>query len=157
MKHFYLLLFLGPLAANAQTISSRVTASGGGFLSSSSVHLSLTLGQPVAGDRTTTAVLLHQGFQVGITEAGPTATTETFQVNVFPNPTSDKLIVTGLANIARYQFVWTDVHGRELAVPMTVYEDRVEFSVKALNTSTYLLRIASAQGYHHFFKIVKTN
>ncbi|MCU0418489.1 MAG: T9SS type A sorting domain-containing protein [Cyclobacteriaceae bacterium] len=157
MKHMYILLLLWPAAVGAQTLSSRVVASGGGQLSSSTVHVSLTLGQPLAGDRSATGVLLHQGFQVSLIEAGPTAVAEFIALDVFPNPTTDKLTVGGIKNAPQYRFTWTDLQGRELTVPRSLAEDQVEFDVQALRAATYFLRIASAQGHYHLLKIVKTN
>ncbi len=157
MKHVYILLLLWPAAVSAQTISSRVVASGGGQLQSSSVQLSLTLGQPVAGDRSAAGLLLHQGFQVSLVEAGPTAVVEFLQLDVFPNPTAHTLILSGLKDVHRYQFTWTDLQGRELVVPRSPLEDQIEFDVQALRASAYFLRIVSEQGHYHLLKIVKTN
>jgi hypothetical protein len=157
MKHIYILLLLCSAAVSAQTLSSRVVALGGGQLQSSSVQLSLTLGQPIAGDRSAAGLLLHQGFQVSLVEAGPTAIVEFLHLDVFPNPTAHTLILSGLKDAHRYQFTWTDLRGRELDIPRSLSEDQIEFDVQALNASAYFLRIVSDQGHYHLLKIVKIN
>lgn len=104
------------MAGSAQTFSSSVLASSGAQFTTPTVQWSFTMGQTIASERSAGAVLLHQGFQVSIIEAGPTATTELPRLVVFPNPTADKLVVSGLTDGAQYRFAWTDLQGRELAV-----------------------------------------
>ena len=157
MKHFYILLILSPITVYAQTTSSTVFSSGGAQIQSSSLQLSVTIGQPIAGDRASAALILHQGFQISSVEAGPTATTEFLQLTVYPNPTAEKLVITGLSNPRTFQFNWTDLQGRELSVPLTTTENQAEFDVRLLRASTYLLRIRSEQGSYQILKVLKTN
>jgi hypothetical protein len=157
MKHFYLILLWWPIAGSAQTFSSSVLSSAGAQFTTPTVQLSFTIGQAVASERSAGAVLLHQGFQVSIIEAGPTATTELPRLEVFPNPTADKLVVSGLTDAGQYRFIWTDLEGRELAVPRSLMNEQVEFDVHALRAAVYFLRVLSAEGHYHLIKIVKTN
>ncbi|MBX2913638.1 MAG: T9SS type A sorting domain-containing protein [Cyclobacteriaceae bacterium] len=157
MKHLYILLILLPITVCAQTTSSTVFSSGGAQMQSSSLQLSVTIGQPIAGDRASASLVLHQGFQISNIEAGPTATTEFLQLAIYPNPTAEKLLVTGLSNPRSFQFNWTDLQGRELSVPITTTENQAEFDVRLLRASTYLLRIRSEQGTYQILKVLKIN
>ncbi|MBX2897535.1 MAG: T9SS type A sorting domain-containing protein [Cyclobacteriaceae bacterium] len=157
MKNLCLfLIILLPASVHAQTTSSTVFASGGAQLQTPSIQLAVTIGQPLAGDRSSATLLLHQGFQVSSIEAGATATAEFLHLEVYPNPTADKLHITGLKNMHMFKFIWTDQQGREFTVPQTTSEDQVEFDVQSLSMSLYLLRIISAQGNYQIFKILKT-
>jgi len=80
----------------AQSISPQVVASSGNYMESGNYSLSCTLGEPIIATAESGTTTLTQGFQqpsynvTSITQNNLSG----FEVNVFPNPTSDYITIS---------------------------------------------------------------
>lgn len=90
----FLFLFLGSIhVMSAQSLSSKVVASGGGFTTGSSGSLQFTIGEPSITTYVKSAAILTQGFEQG-TLKGSGSSLVSFSipglnVTLYPNPASD--------------------------------------------------------------------
>ncbi len=96
MLRAILFLFLalgGAQMLSAQSLSSKVVASGGGYTTSSSGSLQFTIGEPSITTYVKSAAILTQGFQQGTLKGSGSSLVNLsvpgFNVTLYPNPASD--------------------------------------------------------------------
>lgn len=158
MKKFLPLIFallLCAAFADVRAQGTEVIAAGGGFLSVSAGSLSVTIGQPIAGDLVQ-GVRLHQGFQVPFTSVGLiTAVEDEANIQIYPNPFAHTLFVeaseftTGTVHLI-------DLFGRPVLPEAKLTQSKAELDVAHLSQGVYLLRIYSPQGEIKTFSVVKS-
>ncbi len=89
----FLVIFAGSLAT-AQTIRNDVTASGGDYAASGNIVMEYTIGEPATETLNGTNLIMTQGFHQPLLVVTSVDEYDHFSdVNVFPNPTSDKLCI----------------------------------------------------------------
>lgn len=144
------------VTCNAQSIVSSVVACGGNFLSKSTGSVSLTLGQPLAGDISTATNRLHVGFQVAYVSGTITGLEDEVAVFVFPNPVVNQLHIQAATN-DKLSFQLLDMQGRELKVSHDKTSDGVILYMDSLSPAVYVLRIRDEQGRLRSTAVVKSN
>ncbi len=77
------------------------------------------------------AVLYEPETSTGINDNGAAVS-----INVYPNPASDKLIISGAANV---QIALYDMAGKQVIVPVTVSNDITTINVAMLHRGVYTL------------------
>jgi len=159
MKKFLQLIFVmllcgGAIKGHAQF--AEVVAAGGGFLSVAAGSLSVTIGQPIAGD-VVQGVRLHQGFQVPVVTAAGliTAVEDVIDIQIYPNPFASTLFVeTDAFSNGTIQLI--DLVGRQVLPQAKLNQSKAELDVSALTQGVYLLRLFSPQGEVRTFSVVKS-
>lgn len=128
---------------DAQELTRSVVGSAGSYFSAVNVgNLHWTVGE-IAVDRTQNGMVLERGFHHGnyelLSTAVWTAPEIDLRISVFPNPTADRVTLTGDWNIGdRLQI--RDLLGRQLSdreLPL----ERAEMTLADYASGTYLLTI----------------
>lgn len=141
---FLLLLCTCVLAQtiSAQGLDRSVVGSAGSYFSDNTINLHWTLGE-VAVDRTQNGIILERGFHHGhfdlLSTAIWTAPEVQLKVTAFPNPTVDRITLTGDWQ-AEDQLVIHDLLGRQLAT-RPLPPQRAEIALGRFPEGTYLLSI----------------
>lgn len=158
MRKILRLVFVLSLCAafeNGQAQATEVIAAGGGFLSVSAGSLSITIGQPLAGD-IGAGVRLHQGFQVPFTSGGLiTAVEDEAGIQIYPNPFAHILFVEA-NELTSGTVQLIDLFGRQVLPEAKLNQSKAELDVAGLSQGMYLLRIYSPQGEIKTFSVVKS-
>lgn len=128
---------------SAQELTRSVVGSAGSYHSAVNVgNIHWTLGE-VAVDRTQNSIILERGFHHGIYELLSTAvwTAPEVQLNVsvFPNPTIDRITLTGDWD-PDDRLVVHDLLGRQVA-DQVLAPERAELALGKFPSGTYLLTI----------------
>ena len=152
-----LMLLLAQVSLLAQVELERsVLAAGGAEVSSGSLSLSWTLGEPSTESYTASGLTVSQGFQQG--GAGSTGTHDAalpYEVVVFPNPTAQTLYVTADApEPLMAELVALDgkvLRTIELGFPI----EKFAISMAAYPAASYFLVIKDYKGAYSSFKIQK--
>lgn len=142
---FILLLCTCVLAqiASAQELTRSVVGSAGSYYSAANVgNIHWTVGE-IAVDRTQNGIILERGFHHGLYELLSTSvwTAPEVQLNVtvFPNPTADRVTLTGDWN-PDDRLVIHDLLGRKVTEQVLAPE-RTELTLGKYPSGTYLLTI----------------
>jgi len=145
---FPFLLALFYLQASAQSITPDVVASSGAHFTTGSAQLSWTLGEPLTDTHTGSSNILTQGFHqtelliTALDEASPLLP----YINVYPNPTADRvtLHVTRAESDMRAELY--DMHGKLLLTERMGRDEQTrQIDLGTLPSAFYILRV-TAQG-----------
>ena len=148
MKKIALTLVAGIFAVNfinAQRITPQVVASSGGYMQNGGYSVSWTLGEPVIATAQNDSTTLTQGFQqptynvVAIT----TQTIEGFDVNVYPNPSSDFVIIDWTTDLQNMIYITLfDMAGKMISEQsFAATQDKVSLNMSKLASAQYLLEV----------------
>ena len=148
MKKIALTLVAGIFAVNfinAQQITPQVVASSGGYTQNGGYSVSWTLGEPVIATAQNDSTTLTQGFQqptynvVAIT----TQTIEGFDVNVYPNPSSDFVIIDWTTDLQNMIYITLfDMVGKMISEQsFAATQDKVSLNMSKLASAQYLLEV----------------
>jgi len=148
MKKIALTLVAGIFAVNfinAQQITPQVVASSGGYTQNGGYSVSWTLGEPVIATAQNDSTTLTQGFQqptynvVAIT----TQTIEGFDVNVYPNPSSDFVIIDWTTDLQNMIYITLfDMAGKMISEQsFAATQDKVSLNMSKLASAQYLLEV----------------
>ncbi len=158
MKRLLLILILAfPVASRAQSLATWVVGGGGNFLTAANGSLSITVGQPVVADYSSTSNRLHVGFQVGYVASTVTGLEEEIPMSVFPNPVVRQLHVQTDLKADDFHFQLLDLQGRELTVAHERNSEGAIIDLSSLSPAVYILRVQDKQGRSRHAVIVKTN
>ncbi|MEM6769762.1 MAG: T9SS type A sorting domain-containing protein [Bacteroidota bacterium] len=142
---FLLLLCTCVLAQtlSAHELTRSVVGSAGSYYSAVNVgNIHWTVGE-IAVDRTVNGIVLERGFHHGLYELLSTSvwTAPEIELNVtvFPNPTADRVTLTGDWNLED-RLVVRDLLGRQVADQM-LQPERSELALGQFPAGTYLLTI----------------
>lgn len=159
----YLICFVAAsllsLLLPAQNIR-QVLAGAGGTYRSTELCMAWTLGQPFIGGATAGQLTLQQGFQQpddAACKIVTTATPETFEVRVFPNPVVETLHVrmTSLEENLWYAHLLNGFG--QLILEMPLRDDGADISMAKLPPALYVLSLFEQRtGLQKTFKILKT-
>jgi len=130
---------------NAQQITPQVVASSGGYTQNGGYSVSWTLGEPVIATAQNDSTTLTQGFQqptynvVAIT----TQTIEGFDVNVYPNPSSDFVIIDWTTDLQNMIYITLfDMAGKMISEQsFAATQDKVSLNMSKLASAQYLLEV----------------
>lgn len=159
MKSVFIFSFiLLTIAVNAQTLSSSLTSSGGASLSSGNVLLTVSMGQPLAGDVSASSVAISQGFLMSTTEKVVTAILEKdIILNVFPNPVTEQLFIQSERDLGQLNIELIDMNGRKIFVKQVSSPHSIELELSGVAPALYLLRLQHRTGEVKIISIIKSN
>jgi hypothetical protein len=152
--------FFSVVASMAQSISPEVIASAGG---SDNIQLNWTLGEVMIDTYDSGNNILTQGFHQTLLVLPPDPVNVTnlneIDVNIFPNPTSDRIIIEVNKNDNALSIELIDMNGKLIVSDiMQPGMMRKELNVSKLATSYYLLKMFSIEGeFSSTYKIQKAN
>lgn len=133
----------------------QVIASGGDYTSNSHGSLRWTLGEIIIETSTSSGTILTQGFQQTVVEAKPSIEMNhsEFQINVFPNPFTDKITIV-VDHYEGTHYCLLDVQGR------VILSDKIEaaitsIDVKNLPVSLYVIKILRGITEINSYKLTK--
>ncbi len=148
MKTIYLSFISIIIATNiivAQSITPQVIASSGGYSSNGTFSVSWTLGEPVIATAQNGGSTLTQGFQqpnYNITSI-TTENIQGFEINVFPNPTSDYVTVEWTTNKENNLHISLfDLAGKMISEKSYSASDKkVSINMSQLASAQYILEV----------------
>lgn len=148
MKTIYLTLISFALVINyinAQSITPQVVASSGGYASNGTFSVSWTLGEPVIATAQNSGTTLTQGFQqptYNVTNI-TTETLQGFDVNVFPNPTSDYITIEWTVEKENTLYITLyDMAGKMISEKSYSESDKkVSINMSQLASAQYILEV----------------
>jgi hypothetical protein len=158
MKTIFLTVFLlAVIAAGAQEISNQVVANSGGEYSNSNISMSWTIGETITETFSADGIVLTQGFH----QSTYTVTridellSESFKVDVFPNPVTDYLNVNFTGDVVEANLSLFDINGR-LILETKVDKYNSTINMSDLPDASYVLNLVSSNGKEKVnFKIIK--
>jgi hypothetical protein len=157
-KTLFMLILIAPCWAQAQTLSASVVSSGGNFLLAANASLSVSLGQPLAGELSTSTVKLFQGFQVGASANLVTGLAdEENSLSIFPNPVTQQLFIHAGEPMSDYTFELIDAQGRMVAVGQERTDHTATLGMEALTPAFYILRVQHRKGRVRNILIIRSN
>lgn len=145
--------------ANAQSISPEVIASSGDHYVAGNAQLSWTLGEPVIETVSAGSNIITQGFhQTNLTVTSIDETVNNLDVSIYPNPTSDRVIISIPDNVNDFSLELYDVKGQlVMTKKMNRNENQTQMDVSQLANSYYMLKLVAPQiNYTSTHKIQKT-
>ncbi len=137
----------------AQQLEREVVASGGNYSSNANMSLSYTVGEPVIETKSTSSLVLTQGFQqsrtdtvVGIAEQGVD-----MRIKAYPNPTPDVVVLELNTEEQRnLRLDVYDVQGKKQAIPEQELSVngrmKKELDFGDLAAGNYFIRLRSKEG-----------
>lgn len=146
--------------ANAQSITPEVIAAAGGHYTAGNAQLSWTIGEPVIETVQAGGNIITQGFHQ--TMLTVTSIDEenlgNIDVSIYPNPTSDRVIISIPENANDFTLELYDVNGQlVMSKQMTRNQNQTQLDVSQLATSYYMLRLVAPEiEYSSTHKIQKT-
>jgi hypothetical protein len=160
MKNILFIILIGciPLALFSQNSTHELVASSGGERSIGSLTVSWSVGEPAIGELRGSDYTLSQGFQQGNVAvlSGLKNHTGSFEINVYPNPVSEKLNIrinsSSLSPVWRIELYSPD---GKLFLQTRTTQQETEMDLTNLVAGTYLIRIYNQQGLEKVFNIVK--
>ena len=130
-----------------------VSASGASFQNSSG-FISYSVGEPVISTLSSTGAILSQGFhQTRLRSGVPVINQPEIQMNVFPNPVTDKLMLQ-IENPLQFEYRVHDIGGR-LMFRGEILGEHTEIDFSAMAPAVYLLSVTNKESKLRIFQIVK--
>ena len=144
----------------AQSVAPEVIASAGEHFTNANAQLSFTIGETIIETVTATNSIITQGFHqstdsiIGIEEELPGM----MEVNIYPNPVRDRLVVQLENNILPMNLELYDITGRKLTSQrIPALQSTVELNIASYANASYLLRlITDDQKFYATYTIQKT-
>jgi len=129
----------------AQSITPQVVASSGGYALNGGYSVSWTLGEPVIATAQNGSNTLTQGFQQPTYNvlAITTETLQGFDVNVFPNPTSDYITIDWTTNKENTLYITLfDLAGKMISEKKySAADEKVSINLSQLASAQYILEV----------------
>lgn len=152
-------VMLLPLSARAQTsvASSGGEAQGAGTIS---YTVGQTFYQSLSSSSGSIAAGVQQAYTIDIAEieeipVGVASTAKRLNISVFPNPTTDKIILrTGSLTSNNINFTLTDPSGKTITSGQSNQTDTY-IDMSSIAPSVYLLRVTSEGNLLGTFKVIK--
>ncbi|SDL12258.1 Por secretion system C-terminal sorting domain-containing protein [Catalinimonas alkaloidigena] len=145
-KFFPILLFGTCVGVQAQSLGPTLLAPAGGVSTDGAFTLSWSVGEPVVETFSTPEITLTQGFhQANLVISKVDRHPEAFQVQVFPNPTSDQVTLELAQKPGQYVVCkLLDVQGRTLLTER-ITQDQQQLDLRALSAGTYILMLLTPE------------
>lgn len=151
----YSLLILILAIAN-KFYAQEVVGSGGGKIGNGEVKVTVTVGEPTAGEIKNGDQTVDVGFQQ-VYESEVISIEETVSkltLNVYPNPTADKVTIHN-EKATKLNYTITDVNGKAIK-SSTSNETKIEIDLSGKATGTYFITfIDPTNKQQKTFKIIK--
>ncbi len=141
-----------------QTIQNDVTAAGGAQFSAGNFDMEFTLGEVVTETLVNSDLIVTQGFlQTNLTPTSIEDNSLTIKPAVFPNPTSESLIIELPVNVdKKFNYQFYNSLGKLLMTDVLV-SGKNTLSMKTFPSGTYLLTIKNTKsGKQNIYKIIKS-
>ncbi len=155
-------ILICPLMALAQSIERDVVASGGAYQSSANMSLSYTVGEPVIETKSTSSLVLTQGFQqTQLMPVGIEVPDKNLSISAYPNPTANQVVLElETAKEKEVSVQVFDVQGKALKAPVTKEvlqgERRFTIDLSDYAAGTYMLGLTDTKGKRlHTIKVQK--
>ena len=131
--------------AFSQQITPQVVATAGNYTQNGGYSVSWTLGEPVVQTASNGGTTLTQGFQqpsYNVVSVTP-GKIDGFEVNVYPNPASDFIVVDWTANDKDMLYISLyDVAGKKISEQSySAKQDKVSINLSQLASAQYLLEV----------------
>lgn len=139
MKNIFLVFFFFPLFVLGQITSPSLVSSSGGSYSNNNLNIEFSVGQLVIETHQNNDILT-QGFHQGSLKIQTTLSEIKFEAKVYPNPTSD-IIVVELAKDVKGDILVYDVNGKLVLSDQLYQERKKQFDFRELNQGNYLLHL----------------
>lgn len=148
-----------------QSLEREVIASSGTFFSGNNASIEWTQGEAAIATLNNPSTILTQGFhqtKLTVTAIEPSDSDEIFtdyQINVFPNPVSDRIFVEVAGGLEPVRTAITDMSGKSIHFKTEMeMGQRYEFPMDQLADGMYFVRIFNSRNQPiQTFKVVKTN
>ena len=155
-------ILICPLMALAQSIERDVVASGGAYETSANMSLSYTVGEPVIETKSTSSIVLTQGFQqTNVEPVGIEVPAKNLSISAYPNPTASRVVLElETAKEKEVSVQVFDVQGKALKAPVTKEalrgEQRFTIDLSEYAAGTYMLGLTNTKGKRlHTIKVQK--
>ncbi|MBK9981591.1 MAG: T9SS type A sorting domain-containing protein [Saprospiraceae bacterium] len=142
----------------SQSISPQILGSAGTHFTGSNAQLSWTIGEPVINTLDNGSNIITQGFHqtLLIITAIEEQSIEGVNVKVYPNPTSNLVIINLVNNLKDLKLELFDMTGKLLHWNLFGFsEGNVQFSLKDYASANYLLRIYAVDGSVNFTYMIE--
>jgi len=130
---------------SAQSITPQVVTSSGGYALNGGYSVSWTLGEPVIATAQNGSNTLTQGFQQPTYNvlAITTETLQGFDINVFPNPTSDYITIDWTTNKENTLYITLfDLAGKMISEKSySAADEKVSINLSQLASAQYILEV----------------
>jgi hypothetical protein len=153
---FYLLLVLvlcGAAQCTAQSLDRQVIGTSGNQYTTAAATMDFTIGEPITATLTGQNGIATQGFHQGtISITSVRETLSLAELNVYPNPTTDRLTISTAIENALWQLHTLDgkiVSSGALNIGSTTVD------VSSLAQATYMLTITTPSQRVNTYRIVK--
>ena len=140
MKKLLLILLCLPILGFGQVTSPSVVSSSGDFYSNGNVIMDYTLGEIVVETHTNSTTILTQGFHQGILKVNTSVENIDIKTKVYPNPTTNFLIVELEKNVNADILVY-DINGKLVIKDRLNNEQQKQLDFSFLKQGNYLLHI----------------
>jgi hypothetical protein len=164
MKRIIALLFMlaVPALLIAQQLERDVVATGGAYETSANMSLSYTVGEPVIETKSTSSLVLTQGFQqTNVEPVGIEVPAKNLSISAYPNPTASRVVLElETAKEKKVSVQVFDVQGKALKAPVTKEalqgEQRFTIDLSEYAAGTYMLGLTNTKGKRlHTIKVQK--
>ena len=140
MQKLLLILLFLPILGFGQVTSPSVVSSSGDSYSNGNVIMDYTLGEIVVETHTNSTTILTQGFHQGILKVNTSVENIDIKTKVYPNPTTNFLIVELEKNVNADILVY-DINGKIVIKDRLNNEQQKQLDFSFLKQGNYLLHI----------------
>lgn len=158
-----MMMFLLSAGAFSQSITPEILSTSGEHYSNANAQLSWTLGELMIETESSTNNIITQGFHQPEEDAGPPDfvdenNSNNIYLNIYPNPTSDQLVIEMEKNEVPLNVRVVDMGGKLVKqTNINANQNRTELSLKHIANGSYMVHIFSEdEFYNSFYKIQKT-
>jgi len=143
MKHLIFLLFcMALIRIEAQTLEKQTLSNGGGYSENENLSLEWTLGEMRVNKLSNGNLVLTEGFHQGNDLSVGILEEEGFHLNIFPNPTQDKIqLVIESQSSSDFAIELFDLKGSKV-LEKTVFKDssmQSEIDLSSFENGFYIL------------------
>lgn len=144
MRYYITLSFLGVVISGwSQQVSPSVIATSGNSLQNGSVAIDFTIGEPLTTTYQNGPVLVTQGFHQPIISLANISEWDEANVQFYPNPTADKLILQiSINSFQQVQII--DAQGK-LVYQQYNLKEVTEIAISQLATGKYNLILSGSE------------
>lgn len=140
MRMYRLLILLFSITCfslSAQKIAPSVIASAGHVIKAGNLSLEWTLGEVVTETRTSSSLIVTQGFHQGNLGTTLVQNQELTQLNVYPNPTTSIINIENPESLD-LQFTLTNIEGK-IIMQNQLRTSNLEINLEDLSQGNYIL------------------
>ena len=140
MKKLLLILLCLPMIGFGQVTTPSVVSSSGNSYNNGGVNMDYTLGEIVVETHTNSTTILTQGFHQGVLKVNTSVENIDIKTKVFPNPTTNFLIVELEKNVNADILVY-DINGKIVIKDKLNDEQKKQLDFSFLTQGNYFLHI----------------